>query len=469
MTTQPSFAAAALRRMASAALAASLLGHAGLAQAANHALIMTIDYAGSRAALPVRGIELDGKLANQMALGMGVPQSNIRWLRNGALGLDGMAAAIHELQSNRIREGDKVFIYYSGHGTQTEDDSGNSKCTEGMVAADLRTFTDTKLEAALAALAAKASQVVMLNDSCFSGGQATKSLDRGVGDGAVAKVYYNDKSGAASDAGYVCNKPVNKSGLSRSLAVVDRQASTRMLYVAASADNEVSWATPQGSTATVAWAQCLGNRAADRDGNGIIDGEELRRCSQDLIDKARGKKQTISLKGETGLPLSFTASGGSDNTPVAHPNLALESLHRAADPTIAVEIKVANPRLKINRDLLDFSVRTDRSGFLYLLHIGTDGKFYQLFPNAKDANNFLPAGTHKFPRATWGIQAQGPAGTGYFMAYQSPKPRNFAKDMGSDGGFATAEATSAAVNKLAVVGLDGRFGASRVVTIDEVN
>ena len=461
-----------LRRLAGAAIALCSLGIAAQARAENHALIMTIDYIGTRAQLPPTGIEADGRMATQMAQGMGVPAANIRWLRNGSLGLEGMTVAIEDMTRNRIGEGDKVFVYYSGHGTQTENAGGRSKCTEGMVAADLRPYTDERLEAALDALSAKASQVVMLNDSCFSGGQATKSLDHGLGDGAVAKVFYSEKSGAASDADYACNQPVNKSGLSRTLGVVGARASTRMLYVAASADNEVSWALPSGSTATVAWSRCLANREADRDGNGIIDGEELRTCAQALIDAAGGKRQTITLRGEAGLPLSFLAGAGASasasSAPVSNPAQALETLRLAADPTIRVEVSIKNARLKIDRDLLDFSVRTERPGYLYLLHIGTDGKFYQLFPNARDSNNFLNAGSHSFPRPAWGIQAQGPEGSGYVMAYLSSAPRNFTKGMATEGGFATAASTAATVHKLGVVALDGRYGASRVATIEEV-
>lgn len=447
---------------------AACLALTGAVRAENHALIMTIDYAGTRAQLPPTGIEADGRMAAEIAQGMGVPAANIRWLRNGSLGMEGLTAALQDLLNNRVREGDKVFLYYSGHGTQTE--GRGVKCTEGMVSADLRAYTDDKLEAALEALAAKASQVVMLNDSCFSGGQATKSLDRGVGDGAVAKVFYNDKSGAASDADYVCNQPVNKSGLGRTLGVVGAKPSTRMLYIAASADNEVSWAAREGSTATLAWSRCLSNRAADRDGNGIIDGEELRQCAQAMIDRAGGKKQTITLKGESGLPLSFTASAGGSGGSAAPSNMsqALETLRRAADPTMLVEISVANPQLKINRDLLDFSVRTAQAGYLYLLHIGTDGKFYQLFPNGRDSNNQVTAGTHRFPRPSWGIQAQGPEGTGYVMAYLSNTPRNFGKELGNEGGFATAAPTAGTVRSLGVVALDGRYGASSVAAIQEV-
>ncbi|MES2298055.1 MAG: DUF4384 domain-containing protein [Pseudomonadota bacterium] len=445
--------------------AACCIALAGTAHAENYALIMTIDYSGSHAQLPPTGIEADGHMAREIALGMGVPQANIRWLRNGMLGLPSMSAAIDDLTRNRIREGDKVFVYYSGHGTQLENTGSGSKCTEAMVSADLKPYTDDRLEAALGALAAKASQVVMLNDSCFSGGQATKSLDRGLGDGAVAKVYFDP---ASKEGGSGCNQPVNKNGLSRTLGIVNRFPSTRILYVAAAAENEVSWALPNGSTATVAWSQCLSRRDADTDGNGVIDGNELQRCAQGLIDRAGGRRQTITVVGTGALPLNFTSPSGGGQAHVRQPNQTLETMHQAADPTIAVDISVHNPRLRIGRDLLDFSVRVDRPGYLYLLHVDTDGKFYQLFPNRLDSNNYVNAGSHQFPRPAWGIQAQGPEGRGYIMAYMSDTQRNFSKEMDVSGTFASAEATESNAKTLVAVALKGRYGASRVVAVDEV-
>lgn len=458
-----------------AAFAVALGGllQAGLAQADNHALIMTIDYAGTGNQLPPAGIEADGRLASQIAEGMGVPRQNIRWLRNKDLSARGIAEAIGQLATERIREGDKVFLFYSGHGAQVDGRNG-SKCTEGMVSADMKIIADSFLQEALELLSSKASQVVMLNDSCFSGGQATKSLTRGP-NGATPKFVVLPKAGSANDEGYVCGQAVNAKALSRTLGVVASAKASRMLYIAAAADNEVAWAAERGSAATVAWARCLQDRNADRDRNGIIDGEELKQCAQAAVNAGGAGKQTITLLGEGRLPMSFVAgpsgspgpSGGA--APVQNAAGALESLRRAADPTIRVGIQVNNPRLKINQDLLDFSVTVDRPGYLYLLHLGTDGKYYQLFPNDRDSNNQVAAGTHRFPRESWALQAHGPAGRSYVMAYFSNSPRDFGKELSKEGGFVTGNANAATVRSLGVVAMDSRFGASPVAEITETN
>lgn len=474
MTNQPqALTFSGLSRLSAAcalALGGLLLG--GHAHADNHALIMTIDYAGTGNQLPPAGIEADGRLASQIAEGMGVPRQNIRWMKNRELTQRGIADAIQQLATERVREGDKVFLFYSGHGAQVQGING-SKCTEGLVGADVKIVPDSFLQSALEVLSAKASQVVMLNDSCFSGGQATKSLTRGA-DGAAPKFAVVAKAGSASDENYQCGNAVNAKALSRSLGVVAAAKSARMLYIAAAADNEVAWAAERGSAATVAWARCLQDRNADRDRNGIIDGEELRQCSQAAVNAGGAGKQTITVLGEARLPMSFVAGpssgpSGGGAAPVQNAAGALESLRRAADPTIRVGIQVNNPRLKINQDLLDFSVSVDRPGYLYLLHLGTDGKYYQLFPNDRDSSNQVQAGTHRFPRASWALQAHGPAGRSYVMAYLSSTPRDFGKELSKDGGFVTGQANAATVRSLGVVAMESRFGASQVAEIAEVN
>ena len=265
------------------------------ARAASHALIMWIgQYADPRANLP--GIELDAKAARQIALTMGVPTDNISELKNGELTLQMMSQAIAGLV-NRIAPGDKVFLYYSGHGNQLVNVSGNGrKCSEGMVSYDLQLYFDRNLEADLSKLGSKASQVVMMNDSCFSGGASTKSFSRLV---AKALPVPLRKAGAASAAAdYNCGDAVNKS-LAKNLEVISR-GGARLLYIAAAADNEVASASPEGSLATQAWAACLKDPAADTNHSGTINGDELRACAQARIDANKlGVRQHVTLTGTT--------------------------------------------------------------------------------------------------------------------------------------------------------------------------
>jgi Caspase domain/Domain of unknown function (DUF4384) len=452
-------------RVSALAVAAGLSLTAASAHADNHALIMWIgDYGNARMNLP--GIDLDAANARKIATAMGVPQQNIRELGNEQLTKDRISVALAELTS-RIANGDKVFLYYSGHGAQL-DGVGGSKCTEGLVTRDPKLFEDFRLQAALQNLGDKASQVVMMNDSCFSGGQATKDASLG-SDDFKPKFWSDDLKGEGSSvaADHTCGEAVNK--MSRNLEVVGNSARRpQVLYIAASAANEVSYASRRGSVATLAWASCIAK--ADSNRSGSIDGEELKSCAQDFITTNRGR-QTVTVVGNAKLPLFFNSQAGSNIDPVR----ALEDIRATRDVTHTVNLKAVRSQLRIGQDYLDFNISTNKPGYLYILQVGSDGQtFNMLFPNKLDGNNYIAAGNHSFPRPSWRIRSGGPAGTSSLLAIVSPVQKQIGGDMKLDGVFATANTDARGTKTLLVEatgasGGSGRIGVSEVVRIDETN
>lgn len=443
---------------------AGLLGHA---QAENHALIMWIgNYSDARNNLP--GIDLDAANAKKIARAMGVSDSNILEYSNSQLTASGMKSAINQLAS-KIRKDDKVFIYFSGHGGQVPG-QGGSGCSEGMVTYDGNLYYDRDLQSDLDTLGSKASQIVMLNDSCFSGGAATKDLNSG----AVAKVFTGQLKNTSAAGSYTCGDAVNK--MSRNLSAAAARSGGGMVYIGASSDREVAFATdkpPIGSVATLGWAQCVTQRA-DLSRDGVVNGEELQRCAQDFINKTRFR-QTVSLVGDGKLPVLFNLPDASAAS--ITPRNVFESIAAGADRNLRLTLTTSQPRLSISRkDKLEFTVTTPQAGYLYLLHIGSDGKTFDvLFPNQYDTNESITAGTHRFPRPSWGgLQAYGPEGTGYIMAYLSSTRKDFASGMNKMGPFMSVEATgmsarnlSAAASGSGVAG-GGRYGTSQVVAVEEV-
>ena len=251
-----------LRRMTASLALATFGGLAGcgVAQAANHALIMTIGtYEDPAANLP--GIDLDAANAARIAEKMGVPPANTTYLKDDQLTEDGFRKAF-EAMSDRIGQGDNVFLYYSGHGTQL--DAGGGKCAEGMVTYDLHAYRDTELQRSLARLSDKAGQLVMMNDSCFSGGQAKSTKDLVAG--TRAKTYKMSET----PEGYSCGDAVNKA-MTRNMVVRAKAGGSNFLYVAASAENEVAHASRKGSAATLAWVDCLGaGNDSDHSGRSLV-------------------------------------------------------------------------------------------------------------------------------------------------------------------------------------------------------
>lgn len=495
-----------LRHAAAVTVAAAALTAAAPALAANHALIMWIgDYGDPKSNLP--GIDLDAANARKIAAAMGVPQQNITEISNAQLTRAGMRDGLVGLYQ-RIADGDKVFVYYSGHGGQVPGHETAAKCSEVLVARD-GLVLDAFLQDALTTLGKKASQVVMMNDSCFSGGAATKSV--AAPDASLTPKFMpaGVKTNTAVTSVYACGDPTNTTKLARSLGAMAKDArGPQVLYIAASNDTQVSFATRQGSVGTMAWAHCIGLAGADADRSGRINGEELRECAQSYIDSRR-TNQTVTLQGNAKLPLSFVQTAAAAPVAVTAPApapapppspttaapaaaaaaaeppppaatatinaaQALHDLRAGADRSMPVQLITARNSLRIGKDFLDFSVTNAQQGYLYLLQVGSDGRtFNLLFPNKIDSNNALPAGTHRFPRDSWRLRAGGPAGKSHIIAIMSPVKKDLSRDMDASSVFPSSGANQRATRTLVVEatgsgeGGSGRYGASEVVTISE--
>lgn len=457
------------------------------ASAANYALIMTIGtYADPGANLI--GLDLDAQMARAIAKKMGVPESNIFEAKDQALTKAGIGQKLAEL-NNRLIPGDNVMLYYSGHGSQR--DAGEGKCTEGLVSHDMDLFVDKELTAGLNAMASKTGQLVMLNDSCFSGGAARfdKSATRAVGD-SVPKNWSSKLS--APTNGRQCGEPINKSF--RNLVPVAEKKGANMLYIAAAADNEVAHATSKGSAATLAWFNCL-NAGSDTDNSGMLSGEEVRICAQRFLDENRHNHH-ITLIGNQSLPVGFAgyagnSMAGSNANQAINPVRGLEDLRAAASPAIKVDLRTSKPSLRINQDELALTVRSSESGYLSIFHVGSDGKAFDLlYPNDFDRNNYVNAGeTISLPRPSWRVKAGGPAGTSRVMAIISATPMK--SPAAANGKFidslpqlgksafhgvsATvasmknlyAEATGATETTYGGNPASGRYGASEIISIQE--
>jgi len=98
---------------------------------------------------------------------------------------------------------------------------------------------------------------------------------------------------------------------------------------------------------------------------------------------------------------------------------------RSRDYSVAVELEQAHVR--IGRDKLRFRLRSNKSGYLYILMVGTDRQhFYKLFPNSVDEKNRVEAGKEiSLPRTGWIMVADGPPGSDQFVAVVSENPRDF--------------------------------------------
>jgi serine/threonine protein kinase len=105
----------------------------------------------------------------------------------------------------------------------------------------------------------------------------------------------------------------------------------------------------------------------------------------------------------------------------------LNDVVKRADSRLVVKVWPDKSSLNIGKDRLEFRVKSNESGFLYVLLSSTDkSRFYLLFPNGLDKNNRIKANEEMvLPRKNWRITAGGPAGTNHIAVVVSRVPRDF--------------------------------------------
>jgi hypothetical protein len=91
--------------------------------------------------------------------------------------------------ADTVKPGERVFIYYSGHGTQVllEDEGGARFVREALIPTDRikdlneQYFFDWELNQALSRIAGKTSSISVILDCCCSSGATREAFDRGQG------------------------------------------------------------------------------------------------------------------------------------------------------------------------------------------------------------------------------------------------------------------------------------------------
>jgi hypothetical protein len=262
------------------------------------ALLMVVaDYGEPKLNLP--GAQPDLERARAMARWMGADNSRSQVLRDRALTLLALDSALNAL-ARQARGDETVFIYFSGHGQQVEGQrfGSASRCSEGLVLSGGEMYLDAAIQHHLQQIGRKALQVLMLSDTCHSGGLPTKSftLPRAVAEpgapepDAMPKLFPRATQIApGSTIPGSCGNAINKG--------YDPGAGPepRWLHVAASRADEVAWSTPRGSYATEAWHRVFQN-ARDNTRTTRLDGVSLVSQGQ-LLLRRQQRRQTLTASG----------------------------------------------------------------------------------------------------------------------------------------------------------------------------
>jgi len=295
---------AVFRGLASVPFIAFAAGNAN-ADEGRHALIVGIgNYSAASQASQLLGVAKDMQNARSMAQSMGVDPSNIVELRDQQATKARILAELERIRA-KVKPGDRVFVYYSGHGTRFASEQG---CVEG-----LQTYTDGRLTVAdvlteedlakyTRPISERADKVIAFIDACFSGGvlqQTTRSL---IGGNGGLRPRFNQTANAQ------CNTPVNTRNL---LSNLERMGvhSENFVQIAAANRDELSWENATlGGLVTHSMSQCLMGEARDLNRSGAISLDEVRVCAQTKLNalmkphESRGLlPSTIQVRGNRNL------------------------------------------------------------------------------------------------------------------------------------------------------------------------
>ena len=425
-----------------AALCASLVAWGSTCRAADHALIMAIsDYAGVNA-LP--GVRLDADNARRILGGIGFATDDLRIVDSSRLTLAGMHEALAQLARDTA-EGDRVFVYFSGHGTSY---AVADRCEQALVSRDLKPFSSREFLKHLTELRDRTSRVVVVLDACFSGGlaQAADQDTRALG-GLRPK--YSQLTGTAR-----CSTPVNVTaaelaGLRSIKGAINLERN--YVFLAAARDNEVAFDDRlRGGVASTALVDCLAGTPVDADSSGSVSFGELILCAQGRINQRYPHDETrqhLVITGNDGLPVMAAQDVANGRT---DPAATLRDLSQAADARWDVRATPSAGKLTIGRDSFSLTVTSNRNGFLYVVYVGSDRhEFLKLYPTTPAEPNTLQAGQPFTLPKEW--RSEGPAGADHLLVLVTPEARNLDSVFGQHLAVpATHEASSALPDALGV-------------------
>jgi len=270
-----------------------------LAQAVEgrHALIIGIShYASNVGADTLEGVPYDMKSARQMATAMGVDDKAIIELRDEQATKRNIEAQLAKL-SRRVQQGDRVFVYFSGHGTRMATGGG---CEEGLLSFDGDMINEQEFAKYTGPMSQRAEKMITMVDSCFSGG--VLATTRALSSPAMRPKFI---SKANQDA---CSTQGSNNLVTRSLlSELGRFGikSENFVQIAAAKRDEVSWDEPgKGGIATQAISRCLLGEASDLNRSGAVSLDEVRACAQQIMDQRMAPSRSRGL-----LPSTIQVSG----------------------------------------------------------------------------------------------------------------------------------------------------------------
>lgn len=353
--------------------------------AQDYGLIITSSYEDMQnSSLP--GTKLDANNALRMAsnFGFNLSSNSITYLKNA----QGSKEAIFKELDNiaqKVSSNDKVFIYYSGHGS-----SGyyNSKCESSLYTADHKDIYASELNTILKQKYKKPDAVVVFLDACHSGDFPVSLTSKSR---TMAKRSYSLKPKFFAKTGAGQCKPAHNNPESdtysyKSVRSIgnEEMMKNNLLIISAARDDEVAWDNEAtGGVATNAILECTTHNQADISNK--IEMQQLVGCSQQKIDNKFSidptKIQHIVFDGISTVPTSTNKASSYVTDIMNHPE-RIYSLK-----VLAQEVVGVNQPAKVE-------ITSPIDGYLSVLDIDMENQkianFYTNLPIVKNVPKNLP-------------------------------------------------------------------------------
>jgi hypothetical protein len=364
--------------------------------AEDRALLVGVGLYASGDVLP--GIELDVDMGRAMAGALGIKDSGIRVLADRDATAENFVSNVQSWLINGVSSGDRVFIYFSGHGTSFPDENGDEPDgrDEALCFHDLA-IVDDDMQAIVGAI--PSDDLIFFMDACHSG-TATRSF-------AIPSLSASETKAkvwkGASQATY------------RSRLSVAAKSGSNYVSLAAADDEQQSRATPRGSVFTIAvWEALHGAAGAGNDMTFQQLRERAEASVQQWIRAVNAPQATMFNPTLDGNPAVFGRSvfrkAGSP-TPSRPVWTQMETLVRDAGNTIRVETNGSMFRIG-SKDALRLTIDLPGSGYLNVLNIDSQDTATVLFPNQFNPDNRLSSGSITIPtkEMAFVLSATPPAG-----------------------------------------------------------
>ena len=310
-----------------------------------HALIIGVSRYLDPGTSPLPGARIDRASATQMAGAMQVPASNIAYLQDEQATGANIRKALKDL-GEKVQDGDRVFIHFSGHGTRYNDPASGG-CVEALLAYEggqSGNITNREMTSLLQTITSKTDKLFVMYDACHSGGLVnippalrTRGLVNTNDEGLLRPKF--------SSISQECGRPVNVKTRNLMVELNEKGALPQdVIHISASRDNEISFDDEQkGGLATQFVRDCMIRDAVDLDKSGAISMEEIRQCAQMKINQrmqndANYKAHNLMLSGNIGfVPAWFSQAPmatAAATVPVKPPSVVAVAAP-AASPVVA--------------------------------------------------------------------------------------------------------------------------------------